>query len=187
MGGILLIQKSSEWFISRISRLFWFTSEPPVMWAGGRTCWLREQDDTSPLPVFHRSVSGRCTVRLLTCALWTGLWRGSFPVHSLPSSNTHKQQILAIFAPSLPNCSSPPLQPLSQFQCSVIPCLTSPNSPEQSFTCLPVLLSSLPKSWPCFLLRQPCQLSTGRSTDLLPYSCPALLSLRSKGSMGNKK
>lgn len=130
--------------------------------------------------MFHRCVSSRCTVRHRTCAV---LLRGSFPVHSALSSNAES---LAIFAPSLPNCSSPPLQPLSQYQCSVIPCLTSPSSPVQSFIPFPVLISSLHKSQPWFLLRHPCQLRIGRSTDLLPYSFPALLSLRSKGSMGNK-
>lgn len=136
---------SEEWqvVISPL-RLFWFTSEPPVTWADGRTYQLRKQDETSPLPVFHKCVSSRCTVGLLTCALWTRLWRGSFPVHS-PAPSTHKQhRAWPFFSHPLPNCSSPPLQPLSQSQCSVIPCLTSPDSPAQSFT--PFLISYLLKS-----------------------------------------
>lgn len=96
-----------------------------------------------PLQVFHRCVSSRCTVGLLTCALWTRLWRWSFPIHS-PAPSIHKHRAWPFFAHPLSNCSSPPLQPLSQSQCSVIPCLTSPNSPAQSFT--PFLISSLLKS-----------------------------------------
>lgn len=83
------MQKSKEQFVSRI-RLFWFTSKPPVMWADRKTCCLREWDGTCPLPVFHRCVSSRCTERLPTYALRTGLWGGSFHVHSPLPSNTNK-------------------------------------------------------------------------------------------------
>lgn len=80
--GFLLTQESGKRVISRI-RLSWFTCEPHhVSW--GRTCWLREQDETSPLPVFDRWISSRCTVRPLTCALSTGLWRGSYTFLFVP-------------------------------------------------------------------------------------------------------
>lgn len=70
-----------------------------MSWAG--TFWLREQDETSPLPVFHSCISSRCAVRPLTCALGTGLWNGSyiflFVPHFIPTQTTEFYHFCTFF------------------------------------------------------------------------------------------
>lgn len=170
--------------VSGSSAELWFTSEPPVMRVGGRSCWLREQD-TSPLPVFHRCVSGRYTGRLLTCVLWTGLWRGSFPVHSLTSSNTHRELgHFYTFPSKLFQSTTPTLIPVSMFS-NPLSCLSQLTSTKfHPFPCPHFLPSQIMTMFPTQTPLSTQDWEVYWTSSLTPA---LLLCLRSKGSMGNKK
>lgn len=120
------MQKNGKRVINRV-RLSWFTCELHYR-SWGRTCWLREQGETSPLPVFHSCISSRCTVRPLTCALWTGLWRGSCTFLFVPHFNTNNRAwpFLHLLFKIVPIHHS---NFFPRLQCLVIPHLTCPNSP----------------------------------------------------------
>lgn len=120
--------------------------------------------------VVHSKTSDLCTLNRALEGILPCLFSNSLQ---------HKQQFdhFCTFSPKLFQSTTPTFFPIAM--------LSNPSSYlspalQHCFTPFLVLIFSLPKSCPYLLFRHPCQLRTGRSTDLLPHSIPALLPLRSK-------